>query len=216
MVVLEPEHVVEYRKKGGEWQIERAVSLPLASPMPRDPRGRVEASAGGFAISVPGTECSAAILPALQATCGGGDTRHWAAGRDYFETAELGRFYTTADTAEGALAAGVDGHVRLYTQRKEPAPVAANWGSDIAAVVSQCGSKRQVLASSPAVGSEQEYVQAFEIVNGAATPVSDPMFLAGPVTALWPSESAEQVTLVVRNQRTGMYEASRAGIACSE
>jgi hypothetical protein len=42
------------------------------------------------------------------------------------------------------------------------------------------------------------------------------MILTGPITALWPAETAGQATLVIRNSKTGNYEASRLGLACAE
>ena len=47
-------------------------------------------------------------------------------------------------------------------------------------------------------------------------PASEPMALPGPITALWPAETPGQATLVVRNSKTGNYEASRLGVACAE
>ena len=52
--------------------------------------------------------------------------------------------------------------------------------------------------------------------GGQATAQSEPMSLAGPVLALWPADAPSEATVVVRNLKTGNYEASRLGLACAQ
>ena len=186
MEVLEPDRVAEYKKENGRWLFSRAIpnAAPIAS---RDPRGRF------------GEESSPYRL---------------VRGRDYFEGSERGFFYTMADTGGGQLFAGVDGHTRLFLQKSEPVLVINDWGSDIAGITSDCGSKRQVLATAPTLDESQDHLEAFEFAGGSYAAVSEPLFLAGPVTALWPAEAPNQVTVVVHDKQTGMYEASRVTLAC--
>jgi hypothetical protein len=105
-----------------------------------------------------------------------------------------------------------DGHV----QDRAALPVAGAevWGSDVAGVADACGSGPAVVAVG--ASAEREEIRVYEVANGQATPVSDALPLAGPVTALWPSESGGQATVVVRNLQTGEYEASRLGLACTQ
>ena len=63
---------------------------------------------------------------------------------------------------------------------------------------------------------DHDQIQAYEMVDGQAVAASDLLFLPGPVTALWPSETPGQSTVVIRNSKTGNYEASRLGVACTE
>ncbi len=73
-----------------------------------------------------------------------------------------------------------------------------------------------VLASGSGDNPDQDQAQAFEIASGRAAPLSEPLTLPGPITALWPAETTGQATLVVRNSKTGNYEASRLGVACTQ
>jgi len=114
------------------------------------------------------------------------------------------------------LLAGVDGRTRLFGSRPEPLLVIGNWGSDIVAIESNCESKKQVLATAPTSDEPQDHLQAFEVSSGSYSPVSEALPLPGAVTALWPSEFPDQVTLVMRNSQTGMYEASRISLACAQ
>jgi hypothetical protein len=87
------------------------------------------------------------------------------------------------------------------------------WGSDVAPIQA-CSANPTVLATS--AGNHEDALEAFEIAENELISVSDPMRLPGPVTALWPSETLGEVSVVVRNRETGMYEASRVAIACTE
>jgi hypothetical protein len=188
MVVLEAERSVEYKKDNGRWQFLRAT--PITGPVvSRDPRGRLADT---------------------------GSPYHMVSGRNYFNGGARGEFYCEAEIPAGTLMTGVDGHARLYGQRAEPLLVISSWGSDIAAVTSDCGSKRQVLVTAPTMDDSQDHLQAFEFTGAAYAAVSEPLLVAGAVTALWPAESAGQVTLVVHNKQTGMYEASRVSLSCAQ
>jgi hypothetical protein len=197
MLVLETDRMVQYSKVDGQWRIEKPSSLSFSRPMPRDPRGRL--------MGTP-------LAPGLS----GPNPLRWVAGRNYFDGDERGMFFTSAQTADGELLAGIDGRTRLYTQRGEAVLTIDNWGSDIAAIASDCGSKRQVLATGPGTDGASDHLQAFEFSGAAYAAVSEPLTLAGPVTALWPAESKDQVTLVVHNRQTGMYEASRVSLSCTQ
>jgi len=135
-------------------------------------------------------------------------------GRNYFDTGEFG-VYTIADTGTGLLFTGVDGQARLYKNTVEPVVTIRNWGSDVAAIASNCGSKKQVLVTAAtATGDAPEHVQAFEFSGSAYSPVTDPLPLPGLVTALWQADATDQATVVVHNRQTGMYEASRLSLSC--
>jgi hypothetical protein len=195
MIVLETDRMVQYSKNEGQWRIEKPSSLSFSRPMPRDPRGRLMGTPQAPGLSGP-------------------NPLRWVAGRNYFDGDERGMFFTSAETGDGELLAGIDNRTRLYTQRGEAALTIDNWGSDIAAIASDCGSKRQVLATAPGTDGAADHLQAFEFSGAAYAAVSEPLTLAGPVTALWPAESKDQVTLVVHNRQTGMYEASRVSLSC--
>jgi hypothetical protein len=90
------------------------------------------------------------------------------------------------------------------------------WGSDFASVETSCGANPAILASGSGNSPDRDQAQAYEIAGGRAVSASEPMMLPGTITALWPADAAGQATLVARNSKTGIYEASRLGVACSE
>jgi hypothetical protein len=190
MLILSPDKLVSYRLMGDQWTPAATASLLLPRPLPRDPRGRLEATAGGFAAFLPVATCNGAWNPELKLRCDSGIANwpgtsgtHWVADRNVLEG-------------------------------DAPAPGFEGWGSDWANIADPCGAGTVVLASSP--NTEHDSVRAYLIRDGQPNPVSDPLPLPGPVTALWQAEAPRQATMVVQNLQTGQYEASRLGVACTQ
>jgi hypothetical protein len=184
MLVLDADKIVSFQFMGIKWTPSATASLTLPRPMPRDPRGRLEATAEGFEAFLPVATCTGAWNPELRLKCDSGIANwpgtsgiHWVADRNVLEG-------------------------------DAPAPSFEGWGSDSASIADPCGAGTLVIASSP--NTEHDSVRAYLIRDGQANPVSDPLPLPGPVTALWPA------TLVVRNLQTGQYEASRLALACTQ
>ncbi len=147
-----------------------------------------------FERYLPGATCTGSLQPDLKVACAPGNEIwpeaqvRWVTDRNLLESDPAKTpFYTTAQ----GLVGGAEG-----------------WGSDIAPIQGACGTA--IIATSAA--TDRDSVQAYQ----NTTPVSDALPLPGPVTALWPSETPGQVTLVVHNLQTGEYEASRLGLACSQ
>src|SRR5207247_5421305 len=82
LVVLSANKVANYRLSGGKWIPISVASLPLAKPVPRDPRGRLEANSGGFHAYLPGTTCTGTIQPSLTLLCAARNEPWRASGRD--------------------------------------------------------------------------------------------------------------------------------------
>jgi hypothetical protein len=96
------------------------------------------------------------------------------------------------------------------------APGTESWGNDLAAIANPCGSGNVLIVSMAGDNREHDQVQVFEMIGGQPVARSEAMALPGVVTALWPAETPGQATLVVRNSKTGNYEASRLALACAE
>jgi hypothetical protein len=185
----------------------RPTALALPRPMPRDPRGRIEVTGPeAVRILLPGVRCSG---PLSKLPCNIAREPWIVAARNYFEGAR-GRFYTSAEADGVVLQAETDGRTRVYPGTSSDAlRVIEGWGSEIAAIESGCGA--QVLAS-----LETDQLQAFQFTGGAIRATTVPLVLDGPVTAVWPSEKRDQVTVIAYNRTTGNYEASRVAVSCTQ
>jgi hypothetical protein len=89
------------------------------------------------------------------------------------------------------------------------------WGSNMAAVHSNCSSGWQALVSAPTDSVRPDSIQAVEIIGREALPVSAPVELAGPVQAMWTSgKNSETVNGVLESSATGKYEAFTLSVNC--
>jgi hypothetical protein len=219
LLVLSANTVASYRSMGDKWTPSATASLVLTRPLPRDPRGRLEATADGFRAYLPTATCQGTWRPELRLTCLNGtatweDTEvRWVADRNVLESdAMKAPFYTTSNGTGGGVFAMADGRTR--DRAGQLVAGSEGWGSDIAGIVDPCGAGAAVIASS--ASTEREEVRMYEVANGQATPASDAMPLPGPVTALWPAGAGREATLVVHNLQIGEYEASWLALACAE
>jgi len=239
MVVLSPSKVTLYQRGSGSWSAAASVPLSSPRPWPRDLRGHIRVNAANFQTYLPGLACSGGVDPALSFECKASDEPwvlesgsramllgYYAAGRNYFDgrvisqagaKKNVGPFYAAASVQEQGqslwLLTLVDGRTQIFDASFEPAGSVASWGSDIAGTDAHCGNGSQVLATRPGDGTSTDAVQAFSIVNRSATPLSTPLELPGPVTALWPS-GGSAVLAIVHNLATGRYEAYAITVSC--
>jgi hypothetical protein len=223
LLVLGPNKVSNYRLVAGQWTPTGIAGVSWARPLGRDPRGRLESSPTGFRVFVPGTSCNGTLQMDVKITCAPGNdiwplnprdptlSVRWATDRNLLESDSARKPFYSA--AAGWFANSED---RIVDPAGELLTGSEGWGSDISSMENPCGSGWMVLAAAAGDGADRDQVQAYEVVEGQAVAASDAIFLPGPVTALWPAETGAQSTLVIRNSKTGNYEASRLGLACAE
>ncbi len=140
---------------------------------------------------------------------------------------KLAPFYSYASVVDEknetfSIYTGLDGRTRIYGEdsdepeanSNEPEAVIAGWGSEIAGLESDCGNHSQVLATQPGDAAVPDAVRAFEIINRRVVAVSPAVELPGPVIVLWTGSDNGKVIAVVRNLKTGRYEAYQLSISC--
>ncbi len=128
-------------------------------------------------------------------------------------------FFSAAIVEEGDreldqwIFAGVDGRAALLAGASKLLATFPGWGSDITGIKTTCSPGWQILATRASDWTEPDAMRAYQIREGEAVAVAAPVEFPGPVTALGPL--AEGATLaIVRNLRTGRYEAYRISISC--
>ena len=223
LLVASPAKVANLRMAEGKWLVTEVAALSLPRPPARDPRGRIQTAPGGFRLYEPGATCNGVFQPVLRLTCVPGNEAwlvnprdgtfavRWITDRNVLESdGTRGASYSIAygwfSTADR----------RITNRSGEYLRGADGWGSDLASIESPCSPNPIVLASGAGDSTDRDQIQAYEIVDGQAIAASEPIRMPGPITALWPAETPGQVTAVIRNSKTGNYEASRLGVACSD
>jgi hypothetical protein len=216
-------------------------SLPITPPRPwpRDLRGHLRVNGGGFKAYLPGVVCSGATEPSLTLECRPSDEpwpldagsrgmllADFIAGRNHFDgrvstpngiRKTLAPFFSAASAEENGrqywLLAMLDGRTHIFDAAFEPVGSVAPWGSDLAATETHCGGGWQTLATKAGEGREPDAARAYGLVNRAPVPLSAPLDLPGPVTALW-SLGGNRAVAVVADLATGRYEAYVITVNC--
>jgi len=235
LLVLDTESVTVYQNSGGPWQRKLAVRLPVTRFLPRDLRGRLFVQGDVYQAYLPGLSCNGNAAGGLGITCR--DEALWPLGsnaraisiptRNFFEhfvlpdgtQKRVPAFFSAAALADRGrtawLFAATDGRLHLYNAAFEPGASWSGWGSDIAIVQTECGSRTLLLATAAGDGTAPDSVQAYEMTEGAPRPAGDPVSFPGPITALWSASERGAAAVVSRDLKTGRYAAFRLAIPCS-
>ena len=228
LFVLDTYKLSSYEREDGGWKLRRAIPIAHEKPWPRDFRGRLHVWREEYSVSLPETSCHGRAQAQLTMKCEHGSwwwnlesgddyfvLAPFVADRNYFEDKQHGGFYfgealLPAPAIARHLRTGTDGRARLYHEGKDPVALFPDWGSDIQGVDTECGSRVQVLVTRSGDWTLSDAIQAYEIVGIEAVPVSSPVEFPGPILALWDNHA------VVRNLKTGRYEAYRLTISCGK
>ncbi len=98
----------------------------------------------------------------------------------------------------------------------------ANHGSQSALIDAACRSTAKILATGTGDYTQPDTIQAFDDVSGAPIPSSNELNFPGPVLVLhefidvYPSVNRKTVTAIVRDLRTGNYEAYHLSATCGQ
>jgi hypothetical protein len=238
LLVLDSDKVTLFSGRSGQWRQEQTFPITHARPSPRDPRGRIVFNREHlFDVYLPGVMCGAVLSSPLSMACHEADDP-WPLGagatdvRGFYSPAQnfftgvvapgIGKqntfvpFYSAAGLPRDhyvlwALAA-VDGSVHLVDGVNDVMP-RVPWGSDIAAVKSDCGAGWQILAASRSGGSDS--LRAYEIMDREPAAVGAATEFNGPLSGLWSKDDGTAVA-VERNPDTGKYEAYSVAVACHQ
>ena len=236
LLVLSPSRIT--LRAGGAAQ-----SQPVQSsrPWPRDLRGHLRTSGGGFKAALPGVACTGSTEPSLTVECRQSEEpwtldagargiilANFAPARNYFDgrlvlpagtRKTLTPFFSAAPIEESGkpywIFAMASGRTQILDGVFDPVGSIASWGSDLAGTEARCGGGSQVLATRAGDAHEPDSLRAFALVSRTPQPVTAPLELPGPVTALW-SSGGNTAIAVVRDLGTGRYAAYAITVNCGE
>ena len=238
LLILEPDEISVYTSDSSKWKQTAVLNIAHNSAWPRDLRGRLTGNARQIVAFLPGTLCTGSVSqPQLQCHASedpwpldsGQLSAFFASSRDFFTGVLAGQnagtsvlpFFSAAtwqsNNTRSTLFTGNDGRARLYLNNlSSPAATFNDWGSDAAAIHTNCGSGWQLLISSASNSTRPDNIQAMEFTNRDATSASSPLEISGPVRALWPSNNSQTVNGVVQSATTGKYEAFTLTASCNQ
>ena len=222
------------------WELEASLPIAHSRTFPRDLRGRLILRRDHlFDVYLPGTFCRSSATAPLTLNCSDTDDpwpltsedngvrAFFAASRNFFtgglspgigKVSNVPSFYSAAALPRSSYTlwalAAVDGSLHLVDGMTDQVIRGANWGSDLAAVHSSCGTGTQLLISEGG-DTERDGLRAFEIPDRDPVAASSAAEFDGRITALWPDSSGNNAATIVKRKDTGWYEAYRISISCS-
>jgi hypothetical protein len=123
------------------------------------------------------------------------------------------------------ISAGVDGRSRLFDKNLKLLENFVSWGSELTAMLSDCDANWSVLATGKADWTDTDRITAFQFEEPAALLLDSSVDLPGPVLSVGPEQIPSEgdftgglrngALAIVRNLKTGEYEAYRISMACS-
>jgi hypothetical protein len=243
LIVLDDGAVSIYRQKGvnpaARWELEASFAISHSRAFPRDLRGRLLLRRDHlFDVYLPGTFCRSSAIAPLTLTCNDSDDpwpltsednsvrAFFAASRNFFTGAlspgigkisNVPSFYSAAALSRSNytlwMFAAVDGSLHVVDGMTDQLIRGGKWGSDLAAIHSNCGTGTQLLVSDRG-DSERDGLRAFEIPDRDLVVASAAVEFDGRIIALWPESSGNGAMAIVRRKGTGWYEAYRVPVSC--
>jgi hypothetical protein len=239
LIVLDDVKVAAYHQQAGHWEQEATLAITHSRSFPRDVRGRLLLRRDHlFDAYLPGTVCRSGAVFLLTLACNDTDDpwpltsdeagvrAFFAPARNFFTGAlspgigklsNVPSFYSAAALPRSNytlwVLTAVDGSVHLVDGIADQLLRGVRWGSDVAAVHSNCGTGSQILVSE-AGDPERDALRAFEIPDRDPVAASSPLDFDGQMVALWPEDSGVSSIVVVKRKETARYEAYRISIAC--
>jgi hypothetical protein len=239
LLVLDAGQVGVFHQQSGRWELETSLPILHSRTFPRDLRGRLLLRRDHlFDVYLPGTLCRSSITAPLALACTDSDDpwpltadensvhAFFASARNFFTGAfspGIGKvsngpsFYSAAAVPRPGytlwMLAAADGSIHMLDGITDQVIRGARWGSDLAAVHSNCGTGIQLLVSETG-DPAQDSLRAFEVPDRDPVAASFPVEFDGPIVALWPESSPTAAMAIVKREDTGWYEAYRISIAC--
>lgn len=234
LLILLPESIELFVQTNGSWKMQSQDEIETGHPRPRDLRGRIQQGPNGLQAVLPGLACDFGFQPTPWNSCKPAEIpwtvsagfNIYSAGlpqfssqtnlftfapRPEFHFESLAVFEPGTVTSPSGgfvplIATLPDGRALLFEGSATPVASFTGWGSDIAALWSRTRQSWPILVSRDGDWTQPDAIQAFDIVEHQAIPVSAPVDFDGPITALWP-EAENEALAVSRNLKTGLYEA---------
>jgi hypothetical protein len=197
--------------------------ITTARIWPRDLRGRLRTTAGGFEVFLPGVTCRGTLTPFTLACADEGDA--WPIGienagiapsRNTFATPEGLSFYDAASLGDerwlivdqqGVLTF-LDSHRRVVAKGDAADHAVALRGS--------CAPDSYVATTARPPDAESADVVLLSRASGdQLVPIPSTVVLPGTLTALWPTADDRAATAIVHNARSGRYEAFHLSLSCT-
>ncbi|HXN21214.1 MAG TPA: hypothetical protein VOA41_00565 [Candidatus Dormibacteraeota bacterium] len=222
MLVLEPQQISFFRWQGDRWVLDGASPFPRNTAVERAPRGLLNYRGELLSVVLEREICRSSATPGSEFKCEG-VAQHQLLLADQRLPLLANKIGMPLSLAQMNLSGRSvlfltlpDGSARMYEAGTEHTAAFTGWGSDIAAVQSGCGAGWQLFATGKGDWTTTDTVQAYEIRDRQAMPVSAAIDFPGPILSLRTSDDSRGALAVVKNLGTHHYEVYNLSIACEK
>ena len=190
---------------------------------PRDLRGRLRTTAGGYEAFLPGVTCRGSTTPLTLVCADEGEA--WPIGienagiapsRNTFTTPEGLSFYDAASLGDRRWLV-VDSKGTLTFLDAQRQVVAKGDVADHAVgLKAPCNTASYVITSPRQAEAESaDQVRLSRVSGGALVPEASTLALSGVLTALWPAQDERAAMAVIYDAHAGRYEALHLSLSCA-
>jgi hypothetical protein len=207
----------------------KSVPVTTSRIWPRDLRGRIRATSGGFDVFLPGVICRGSSTPFALACADEGDA--WPIGienagiapsRNIFATPEGLAFYDAAPLGDGQWLVVDRQRMLMFLDSNRRLLAKGDAADHVAALRSACAPDTYVVTTTRSPDAEGADVLRLSRVAGRVlVPEASALVLPGVLTALWPAQplsvgsEEREAMVVVHDIRTGRYEAFHLSLSCT-
>ena len=222
IAVLGPGQIEILKRIGKDWRQEQVIPLPRLGRVWRDPRGSIDSFERGLAVHFHSEGCEVLQADPNRNRCYPVDSQlsPFSSSTLFGTERGPGGWYSAArlntETQSLTVIAAINGTTEILTATGKGVVIAKDWGSDLAAIRSDCGSLWQLLTTRNGDWTVPDSIAAYEVRDLVPVAVSQPVSFSGPVTALGSVYDYRTAIAVTRNLRTGRYEAYRLTISCGK
>jgi hypothetical protein len=219
----------------GQLKVKGSLEIPESGPISRDVRGRLVVTGNAFEAGIGGTFCTGTVSPVFKMNC---DAK---AGRWSFTVPDLktarqnpvpatNLFRVQESMASGPRTFlsetsgqmdGINYQVRTDAQGRtwlaigdqRPEAVSSIWGDELA-FENSCEGRTVLLAAGHGDFSASDFLQTVAIKERKFSEAGPAFNLPGPVMALWTESPDLPARAIIRNLKTGTYEAIQIYLSC--
>jgi hypothetical protein len=197
--------------------------ITTARVWPRDLRGRVRTTAGGFEVFLPGVTCRGTTTPFTLACADESDA--WPIGlenagiapsRNTFATPEGLLFYEAAPLGDQRWLVVDQQGVLTFLDSHRRVVAKGDAADHAVALRASCAPDSYVATTARPPDAESADVVLLSRMSGdRLVLMASTLVLPGTLTALWPTADDRAATAIVHNARSGRYEAFHLSLSCT-
>ena len=197
--------------------------ITTARVWPRDLRGRLRTTTGGFEVFLPGVTCRGSVTP-FTLVCTD-ESEAWPIGienagiapsRNTFATPEGLPFYDAASLGDHRWLVIDSKGTLTFLDAQRRVVARGDVADHVVGLKAPCNGSSYVMTAPRQTGAESaDQVRLSRVSGGALVAEASTLVVPGFLTALWPAQDERAAIAVVHDAHAGRYEALHLSLSCA-